>query len=144
MLQAVAVGACGLYAGAAAYITLVQHPSLLRLEDHRVQAAFFADMYGLAGRFMAPLHVLGSVAAVSVWVLDRSQKLFLVGGLIMGSILPFTTFAMLRLNNDLRRCGHRRKPSWLVTKLRRWGHLHAVRSALSASATATLLAALHL
>ncbi|KDO31564.1 hypothetical protein SPRG_03493 [Saprolegnia parasitica CBS 223.65] len=141
MLKLVAVGATAMYAGASVYISLVQHPSILLMRDYRVQAVFFADMYDAAGRFMAPLSVIGSGAALAVWLTNRSELIWLAGGLCMASILPYTTCYMLQLNATLRdpRRTLRRGPTWLLKRLQQWGHHHAVRSFLSVTATSTML-----
>ncbi|EQC37091.1 hypothetical protein SDRG_05318 [Saprolegnia diclina VS20] len=141
MLKLVAVGCTAMYAGASVYISLVQHPSLLLMTDYRMQAIFFADMYDAAGRVMAPLSVLGSGAALTVWLINRSELMWLAGGLCMASILPYTTYYMLRLNATLRdpRRALRRGPTWLHQRLQQWGRHHAVRSFLSLTATSTML-----
>ncbi|OQR84325.1 hypothetical protein THRCLA_23088 [Thraustotheca clavata] len=141
MFKLVAVGSCGMYTGAALYISIVQHPSLLCVQDHEIQGRFFADMYRRATRFMAPLSVISSVSALSIWFFDKSEKLWLISGLLMASLLPYTTLAMLRLNLELCsvRSPARRSSSLLYSKLIQWGRLHAVRSVISATATTTIL-----
>jgi uncharacterized membrane protein len=86
----------------------------------------------------APLAVIGSLAALASWWFDRGLT-WLIGGLLLLLIIPFTLIVMWPTNKrlesqelDLRS----EEAGWL---LRRWGRLHAVRSILSVLAFAIFL-----
>ena len=63
VLSLVAVGCCGLFAGAAVYINLVEHPVRLRCGmDEALRE--WASSYGRASVMQASLALLGGVAGV--------------------------------------------------------------------------------
>jgi uncharacterized membrane protein len=88
---------------------------------------------------MQALAVVGSLAALISWQFDRSVA-WLIGGLLLLLIIPFTVVVILPTNKRLEsrelRSG---ETSYL---LRRWGRLHAVRSILSGVAFVIFVALL--
>jgi hypothetical protein len=78
----------GLFAGAALYITLVEHPARLECGTE-LAATEFGPSYRRAARMQASLAALGFLAAI-VAALQGRSVLVLVGGLLLGSVIPFT------------------------------------------------------
>jgi uncharacterized membrane protein len=78
----------------------------------------------------APLAVIGSLAALLSWWFDRDLA-WLIGGLLLLLIIPFTLVVILPTNKRLesRELDLRSEEAGYL--LRRWGRLHAVRSILS-------------
>ena len=140
MLQLVAALCAALFAGAAVYINLVEHPARMSLGPGPALAEW-APSYHRATLMQAPLALVGSVAAVAAWATGAGLW-WLIGGLLLGAVVPFTLLVILPTNKqlldpaaaqDLDRAG------WL---LGRWNRLHAVRSLLSLAALVMFLVVL--
>ena len=129
LLELVATLCAGLFAGAAIYITFVEHPA--RLECGTALAATeFVPSYRRATVMQASLAVLGFVAAVAAWVQGRGLSL-LIAGVLLGLVVPFTLLVILPTNKRLLDPALDRGSLEAADLLVRWGHLHAVRSAMS-------------
>jgi hypothetical protein len=81
----------------------------------------------------APLAALGSLAALVSWWSGRNFA-WLVGGLLLLLIIPFTLIVILPTNKRLENLELDLRSEEAGRLLRRWGRLHAVRSVLSAIA----------
>jgi hypothetical protein len=81
----------------------------------------------------APLAAIGSLAALVSWWFDRGLP-WLVGGLLLLLLIPFTLLVILPTNKHLesRELDLRSEEAGVL--LRRWGRLHAVRSLVSVAA----------
>jgi hypothetical protein len=81
----------------------------------------------------APLAAIGSLAALVSWWFDRGLP-WLVGGLLLLLLIPFTLLVIMPTNKRLesRELDLRSEEAGVL--LRRWGRLHAVRSLVSAAA----------
>ncbi len=121
--------ACGMFAGAAAYVNLVEHPA--RLSCGIVLAVTeWRPSYKRGTALQAPLAVLGSLFAFFAWW-SNSDTAWLVGGAIFLAAVPFTFLFISPTNKELE--SNELDPSSARAEhlLRLWGKLHAVRSALS-------------
>ncbi len=119
----------GLFAGAAIYITLVEHPARLECGTE-LATTEFGPSYSRATLMQASLAAVGLVAAIVAWVQVRGL-LVLVGGLLLGAVIPFTLLVILPTNKRLLDPGLDRRSAEAAALLERWGRLHAVRSVLS-------------
>ncbi len=81
----------------------------------------------------APLAAIGSLAALLSWWFDRSLA-WLIGGLLLLLIIPFTLVVILPTNKRLENQELDLRSEEAGSLLRRWGRLHAVRSILSVMA----------
>lgn len=127
--QIVAVIASGLFAGAAAYINLVQHPAADHLgAPHAV--AFFAPMYARAAPLQASLAAIGALAAFRAWFVSSGPGWF-VGGLILVLVIPFTLIVIKPTNDRLKDPSLNPGSDEAKRLLLHWWRLHAVRSAAS-------------
>ena len=139
ILELVALLCTGLFAGAALYVTLVEHPA--RLEGGPALAiAEFGPSYRLGAVMQASLAVGGCLTAVSAWT-QGSPTPVLIAGLLLGSLIPFTLIVILPTNKRLLDAGLDPGSPETAVLLARWGHLHAVRSVVSG--VAFLLLGLH-
>ena len=135
--HALATVCAGLFAGAAIYITVVEHPA--RLECGTPLAVTeFGPSYRRATLLQASLAVLGLVAAIGAWIQGRGSGV-LIGGLLLGSVIPFTLLVILPTNKRLLDPDLDRSSALAAQLLSRWGRLHAVRSAVSALAFGLLV-----
>jgi len=140
MLQAsqfLATFCAAIFAGAAIYINVAEHPARM-LGDTRAAVAQWAPSYQRATFMQAPLALISLIAGVSAWLFGASAW-WLIAGLLIGSVVPFTFIAIMPTNHALLAPG--RDPASAETRslLERWGKLHAVRSALSVIATMLFL-----
>jgi uncharacterized membrane protein len=129
LLDLVATLCAGLFAGAAIYITLVEHPA--RLECGTVLAvAEFGPSYRRATIMQAPLAALGFLAALGAWA-EGGWLVVLLAGVLLGLVIPFTLIVILPTNKRLLDPTLDRGSAEAAALLARWGRLHAVRSVAS-------------
>jgi hypothetical protein len=125
----IAVLACGLFTGAAVYISLVEHPARMEC-GVELAATEFPPSYRRATILQASLAALGLVASVGAW-LAGATLWWVVAGALFGSVIPFTLLVILPTNNQLLSRELNRGSDEAARLLARWGRLHAVRSVLS-------------
>jgi len=99
MLELLATACAGLFAGAAVFVSAVQHPAALE-SGTRVAGPLFPPFYRRAASMQAGLAVVGSLAGILAW-LSGSGAGWLVGSLLLGSVIPFTLVAMRDVNARL-------------------------------------------
>jgi len=137
LLELLATVCAGLFTGAAIYVSLVEHPA--RLESGTATAlAQFAPSYRRGTVMQASLAAAGFVAALAAWVGGRGMQV-LVGGALLGVVIPFTLLVILPTNRRLLDPALARDSGAATGLLSRWGRLHAVRSGLSAVAFGILV-----
>jgi hypothetical protein len=141
VLQLVATLAAALFAGAALYINVAEHPARMTLET-RMAAWQWAPSYRRATLLQAPLAMLSLVSGTGAWLLG-ADVLWLVGALLIGLVVPFTLAIVMPTNRQL--LDPRRDLSSGETRslLEKWSKLHAVRTALSLVASIVYLWLLH-
>lgn len=122
-----------LFAGAALYINVAEHPARMSFETS-VAVKQWVPSYRRATWLQAPLALVGSAAGLAAWLLGASS-VWLVASLLIGAVVPFTVIAIMQTNHKL--LAPDRDPASPETRalLQRWGKLHAVRTALSLVAT---------
>jgi Domain of unknown function (DUF1772) len=140
VFQFVAVLCCILFAGAAIYINLVEHPARMGC-DTKTAATVWAPSYKKATAMQAPLAVLSFLAGVGAWLLGGGM-LWLIGAVLIGLVVPFTFIAVMPTNNRLLAPGRDLSSAETRSLLEKWGRLHAVRSVLSFLASVVYLASL--
>jgi hypothetical protein len=128
-LQFLAVLSTSLFAGAAIYINLVEHPARMGC-DTKTAATVWAPSYKRATVMQASLAILGLLAGVAVWLLGGGL-MWLLGAVFIGAVVPFTFLAIMPTNHLLLAPGRDLSSSETRVLLERWGKLHGVRSALS-------------
>jgi uncharacterized membrane protein len=133
----VAVLACGVFAGASVYISLVEHPARMEC-GVELAATEFAPSYRRATIMQATLAAVGLVSSIAAWLAGASF-FWVVGGVLLGSVIPFTLIVILPTNKQLLSPAPDRRSAETERLLARWGMLHAVRSVLSGSALLLLL-----
>jgi hypothetical protein len=126
---------CGVFFGAALYISLVQHPAALETGID-FAARFFGPMYGRAAIFQASIALTGCAAGVAAW-LSGAGRLWLAAAVLIGSVVPFTLIVVKSVNDVLLQGGA--AGSELSALLVRWGYLHWVRTVASGAAFAVCL-----
>jgi Domain of unknown function (DUF1772) len=138
--QFLAVLCCMLFAGAAIYINLVEHPARLGC-DTKTAATVWAPSYKRATIMQAPLAALSFLAGVGAWLFGGGI-LWLFGAILIGLVIPFTFIGVMPTNHQLLASGRDLSSAETRSLLERWGRLHAVRSVLSFLASIVYLASL--
>jgi uncharacterized membrane protein len=127
-LDFVATFCTGLFAGAALYITVVEHPA--RMECGTALAVTeFGPSYRRATVMQVSLAIAGFVAAIANWALT-SKIVWLVGGMLVVLVIPFTLLVIIPTNKRLLDPSLDRNSDLARQLLIRWGRLHAIRTML--------------
>src|SRR5271169_6206291 len=125
----VAVLSCSLFAGASVYINLVEHPARMEC-GVEIATTEFAPSYRRATVMQATLAALGLLFSIAAW-LAGATFWWLVAGVLLGSVIPFTLIVILPTNKRLLSPTLDKRSIEAERLLTRWGRLHAVRSVLS-------------
>src|SRR5437879_7489202 len=133
LVEFIAVLSCTLFAGAAIYVNLVEHPARMGC-DTKTAATVWAPSYKRATVMQASLAILSFLAGVAAWLLGGGV-LWFVGALLIGLVVPFTFIAIMPTNKQLSAPGRDLASSETHALLEKWAKLHAVRSVLSFAAT---------
>jgi uncharacterized membrane protein len=137
---AVATVACSLFAGAAVYINLVEHPARLSCGTE-VAARQFAPSYARASVMQVSLALLATLAGLLQWTRSGGAR-WLLGAVLVASVIPFTLVAIAPTNKKILDPERDRASAETRRLLEAWGRLHAVRSIVSLGATLVYLSAL--
>jgi hypothetical protein len=133
----IAAACAGLFAGAAIYISAVEHPARLAC-GNEVALREFGPGYRRATVMQASLATLGCAAGLwAAWILHDLPAT--VGAVCLGAVVPFTLVVILPTNNRLLDPALDLRSPDASRLLVRWGRLHAIRSALSGLAFGLLL-----
>jgi hypothetical protein len=119
---------CGVFFGAALYISLVQHPAALETGSD-FAARFFSPMYERAAVLQAGLASVGCAAGIAAW-LRGGGPMWLAAAVLLGSVIPFTLVVIKPVNDALLQGGDVSAVE-LSTLLVRWGYLHWARTVAS-------------
>jgi hypothetical protein len=140
LIGIVATLAASLFAGAAMYINLVEHPARLACGTE-LAARQFAPSYKRATVMQVSLALVATLAGLGNW-LSGAGLGWLAGAFLIFAVIPFTLIVILPTNNKLLEPGRDKGSDETRRLLETWGRLHAVRSLLSLAATITYLRAL--
>jgi len=125
----VAVLSCSLFTGAAVYVSLVKHPARMQC-GVEIAATEFPPSYRRGTVMQVTSAALGLLSSVAAW-LTGATFWWLVGGIVLGSVIPLTLIVILRTNKRLLSPELDRRSLEAGRLLTRWGALHAVRTVLS-------------
>jgi membrane protein YdbS with pleckstrin-like domain len=123
-----------LFAGAALYINVAEHPARM-LMDTRNAALQWAPSYKRATWLQAPLAVVSFCAGAAVWFVGGGVA-WLVAAALIGAVVPFTFIGIMPTNHRLLSGSLDLNSHEARELLVRWGYLHAVRTLLSLCAAA--------
>jgi uncharacterized membrane protein len=130
--EIVATFASGIFAGAAVYINLVEHPARLSC-GVQLAVTEWRPSYKRGTRMQVPLALIGSLSALVSWWFDGGRA-WLVGGLLLLVVIPFTLVVILPTNKRLESQELDLRSEEAERLVRRWGRLHAARTVLSGAA----------
>lgn len=120
-----------LFAGAALYISLVEHPARLGLADGPLLAQW-QPSYKRALPIQSGVAVAGGAAGLIVGYLSTDWRWF-AGSILLLSNWPFTLFVIMPVNERLMAMQVSEAGAGTRAMLVQWGKLHNVRSALGAA-----------
>jgi Domain of unknown function (DUF1772)/Domain of unknown function (DUF5615) len=136
-MEFIATLCCALFAGAAVYINAVEHPARMSCGTE-VAATEWAPSYKRATWMQAPLAVVGFACAVIAWLAGSSVS-WLIGGVLLGLVVPFTLVVITPTNKRLLSAGLDKRSEEARKLLDRWNALHGVRSAFGVVALVLFL-----
>ena len=132
VLEFAATLACAIFTGAAIYINMVEHPARMRCGTY-IAATEFVPSYQRAAVMQASLALFGSAAATAAWLMGSSLW-WVIGGIFLFSVVPFTLVVIMPINRKLLGEELNKESEEARLLLTEWNRLHAVRSLLSLTA----------
>ena len=135
--QFLSTAATALFAGAAIYINLVEHPARMGCATD-IAHTVWAPSYKRAVPVMASLALVGSFSGFAAWMLGAGF-IWLFASLLIFSVVPVTLLVIFPTNKLLLAPGRDLSSPETRSLLVRWGKLHAIRSALGLVATCLYL-----
>ncbi|WP_353645875.1 DUF1772 domain-containing protein [Mesorhizobium sp. WSM2239] len=127
------------FAGAAVYINIAEHPARRGLDD-RSMLIQWKPGYKRGFAMQASLAVAGFLLGLLAWW-QAGGWLWLAGALVLIANWPFTLLVMMPVNNKLMSMDPTAAGPDSRELLEKWARLHAVRTALGFAATLVFLAA---
>jgi len=138
ILELIATFCTAIFAGAAIYINLVEHPA--RLECGTAAAVRqWRPSYRRATLMQASLALFGFLSAIGAWLQGRGLAV-LLAGLCLGIVIPFTLIVIFPTNRALEDPALDTASLTTAELLGKWNRLHAVRSGAALVALVILLA----
>jgi hypothetical protein len=98
--ELVALLACGLFTGAAWYISLVEHPARMEC-GVELAATQFSPSYRRARIMQASLAVVCLLSSVAAW-LAGATFWWAVAGILLGSVISFTLIVIMPTNKQVK------------------------------------------
>ena len=134
-----ALVSAAVFAGAAFYINWAEQPARLQLGDEALLAQW-KPSYKAGFGMQASLAVIGFLLALATWM-QGAHWLWLLAGCTLVANWPYTLLVIMPVNNRLNALSPTQAGSASRDMIVRWGHLHAVRTALGTLATLLMLSA---
>jgi uncharacterized membrane protein len=128
-MEVIAALTCTLFAGAAIYINVAEHPARLSCGTE-IAAMQWAPSYKRATVMQVSLAMVASISGMIRGLQGAGAVWFWAAALIF-SVIPFTVVVILPTNKRLLEPGRDRRSPETRRLLESWGRLHAVRSILS-------------
>jgi uncharacterized membrane protein len=140
VLEPIAVLACAWFAGAAAYITAVEHPARLACGTE-IAATEWKPSYQRATVMQASLAAIAASCGLTRGLLGGGP-LWLWAGATILTVIPFTLIVIRPVNARLLDPRLDRRAAETRRLLDAWGRLHLVRTLLSIAASILFVLAL--
>jgi uncharacterized membrane protein len=134
IVELVAVLACTWFAGAAVYITAVEHPARLSCGTE-IAATQWAPSYKRATLMQAPLATIAGIVGIIRGTLGDDGALWLLAAVLILAVVPFTLIVIRPTNDRLLDPQRDRRSDETLQLLTSWGRLHAVRTLVSVVAS---------
>jgi hypothetical protein len=133
VVEFLATFTAAIFAGAALYINVVEHPARMTLDT---KSAFlqWAPSYRRAAWMQAPLALFSLATGLASWGMSGGMG-WAIAALLMGAVVPFTFLGIMPTNHRLLAPERDLGSAETRALLSHWAKLHAVRTALSLLAT---------
>lgn len=141
LLGHLALVVAAMFTGAALYINVAEQPARLGLDDCALLQEW-KPAYKRGFAMQGSGALLGFVLGALAFYFEQDWR-WLLGALALLANWPFTLLAIMPTNNALMSTPTEQAGASSTALIRRWGHLHAVRTCLGAAATATFVWALN-
>jgi hypothetical protein len=126
LLEILSTLSAALFAGAATYINLVEHPA--RIECGADLALMeFRVSYRKGAVVMGSLLMLGFLSGTAVWLISF-YIWWLIGAVLLLTLIPYTLILIFPISKRLLDYSMERNNSVRLSLLIRWGKLHTVRT----------------
>jgi hypothetical protein len=125
------------FAGAALYVSVVEQPARLGLDERSLRAEW-KPAYKRGTAMQAPLAVLGFLLGFAAWW-QTGRVGCAIGALAMLANWPFTFIAIMPVNRKIMAIEPSTAGPETRAMIERWGLLHAGRTALGLAATLAFL-----
>ena len=99
LLELVASVSAAIFAGAALYMNVVEHPARMTL-DTTSAASEWAPSNGRATWMQAPLALISLPAGLACWWLGAGSG-WAIGAVLIGAVVPFTFIGLIPTNRSL-------------------------------------------
>ncbi len=129
--------AAALFAGAALYVGVAEHPARLQLDDHAALIQW-KPAYARGAVMQASLAIIGFILGAAAWW-QSGRWLWLIGALVLVANWPYTLIGIMPTNRTLKDTDPAGAGPQTRVLLERWGQLHAGRTALGVAATLIFL-----
>jgi Domain of unknown function (DUF1772) len=118
-----------MFAGAALYLTTVEHPARMSVGAAPALQEF-RPSYKRAAPQQAALAIVCFLCGASL-ALFTQHWFWLLGGILVGAVVPFTFVVIMPTNRLLLDESHQLDAQTVELLLAKWARLHAVRMVLS-------------
>lgn len=137
ILELIATFSTAIFAGAALYINLVEHPA--RIECGTAAAVReWRPSYRRATLMQASLALVAVLSCLGAWLLKR-ELVVLLAGISIGFVIPFTLIVIYPTNRQLEDPKLDIGSLSTASLLANWNRLHGVRTGASIVALVILL-----
>ena len=137
LIEFLALFLCGVFFGAAVYISIAQHPASM-VAGVAVAGKFFPPMYGRAAPMQIFAAVGGTVGGLLQWYVTN-DTLWLIGAILLIFVIPFTLIVMKPINDQLLNLDAQRSDEETAELLNSWAPKHMIRSIASGLSFAVYL-----
>lgn len=134
-----ALVAAALFAGAALYVSVAEHPARTALAESAALAQWRSS-YARAAPLQAGLALLSFLLGAWTWW-KIGDPWVLAGALLIGANIPLTLAVIMPTNRRLKAAAIETAGPETRALLVRWGRLHALRTLLGLAAVAACFAA---
>ena len=134
-----ALVAAALFAGAASYVSAVEHPARRSLSPAAALTQW-KPAYRRGASMQASLALIGFGLGLLAWW-QTSSWLWALGAVVLVANWPYTLFVIMPTNRKLKAIDPEKAGAESQALLDSWARLHMVRSGLGVAATCIFLAA---
>jgi hypothetical protein len=140
-LAQLALVVAALFAGAAIYVSVAEHPARMALDDDSALAQWKSS-YARGKVMQAALALAGGLLGFWVWW-HSLNLLWLIAALLLLANWPFTLLVILPVNRRLEATPAGAAGAETRELLERWGRLHVIRADLGGTAALVMLVAFY-